>query len=595
VEVPRLTSQASALAGLLVVVALFCAPLFIRLGGWDLASDEAIYSYAVDRMVETGEWLTPRSIQVDGPFLEKPPLKFWIVAAAIRARLLPHDEFGLRFFDALMGAYAFVYIYLFGRRLAGVVCGVASVLTIYAMQSVLFDHGLRTNNMEAALLLTYCAGMYHFMRWVDGARQPRLHSLAVGLAFVLGFMTKFVAALFLPMVCAVVAIAVPLARRRWRAGWRDWVWPMVAAIVLIAPWFIYETVVFGRYFWQVILGLHVYTRFTGALDPAHLQPWHFYFTRTWDELAGSRFAAGIALAALIVTAWRGHPWQMRLLLIWWLLPLALISLGTSKLFHYAYPFLPPIAIAVGWMAGEIMRAASREWALRWSTHAERMRSSSESKQGWKRYLRSTLVTVAMLLIAITLITAISGPVSWRVGGVRVFQNSALVRPLLIAALLLVLAGRTAVALKVLAAVILVVLLPVSSYRFAALRAATVDDRWRTIRDCAASVAQAHPSAARGVFNAARTHTNHTHYYYLFRLGTWEEPETARPEDVRSRLFNPDQQTLVLMTTTDYDALGPQLRSELPTQPQPAAFLLDQIAIVMPGPYRSCATVARSPR
>ena len=36
-------------------------------------------------------------------FLEKPPLKFWIVAAPIRAGLLPHDEFGLRFWDAVFG------------------------------------------------------------------------------------------------------------------------------------------------------------------------------------------------------------------------------------------------------------------------------------------------------------------------------------------------------------------------------------------------------------------------------------------------------------------------------------------------------------
>src|SRR5688572_5216175 len=81
VEVPRLDSRSAALAGLLVVVALFCAPLLIGLDGWDLGNDEAIYSYAVDRILETGEWLTPRSIQVDGPFLEKPPLKFWMVAA----------------------------------------------------------------------------------------------------------------------------------------------------------------------------------------------------------------------------------------------------------------------------------------------------------------------------------------------------------------------------------------------------------------------------------------------------------------------------------------------------------------------------------
>jgi hypothetical protein len=41
-------------AALIFVLAAFCAPLFIGLGEWDLRNDEAIYSYAVDRIIETG-------------------------------------------------------------------------------------------------------------------------------------------------------------------------------------------------------------------------------------------------------------------------------------------------------------------------------------------------------------------------------------------------------------------------------------------------------------------------------------------------------------------------------------------------------------
>lgn len=64
--------------------------------------------------------------------------------------------------------------------------------------------------------------------------------------------------------------------------------------------------------------------------------------------------------------------------------------------------------------------------------------------------------------------------------------------------------------------------------------------------------------------------------------------------MRSHLLNPDQQTLALMTTRDYEALRLQLRSDAPTQPMPPAFVMDQIAIVTPGAYRPCATVPRPP-
>ena len=103
----RTGKRTSTLLGVLAVVLLFGLPLFFGLASENLRNDEAIYSYAVDRIVESGNWLTPESIPQSavpgdlhdraGAFLEKPPLKFWIVALPIKLGLLPHDEVGLRF------------------------------------------------------------------------------------------------------------------------------------------------------------------------------------------------------------------------------------------------------------------------------------------------------------------------------------------------------------------------------------------------------------------------------------------------------------------------------------------------------------------
>src|SRR5207344_155852 len=98
--------------------------LFAGLGGTDLRGDEALYSFAVYRTLETSDWLIPKSgPQEDAPFLEKPPLKFWIVAGAMKVGLLPHDEFGMRFWDVLFSGVAFLYVMAIGRRLAGPLCG----------------------------------------------------------------------------------------------------------------------------------------------------------------------------------------------------------------------------------------------------------------------------------------------------------------------------------------------------------------------------------------------------------------------------------------------------------------------------------------
>ena len=147
----RTGKRTSTLLGVLAVVLLFGLPLFFGLASEDLRNDEAIYSYAVDRIVESGNWLTPESIPQSavpgdlhdraGAFLEKPPLKFWIVALPIKLGLLPHDEVGLRFWDALFGAIAFVYVFLIGRRLVDPVCGFAAVFLLFIQSWLLFGHG----------------------------------------------------------------------------------------------------------------------------------------------------------------------------------------------------------------------------------------------------------------------------------------------------------------------------------------------------------------------------------------------------------------------------------------------------------------------
>ena len=158
----------------LVFVALaFCLPLYMGLGRADLRGDEAGHSFSVQRILEIGDWLAPRSSPgEDAVFLEKPPLKFWIVAAPIHFGLLPNDEFGLRFWDALFAGVAFLYVFAIGTELAGSVCGAVAVMILFVHYPLLFEHGVRGNNMEAALLLCYCGGIYHFMRWVRLKPDP---------------------------------------------------------------------------------------------------------------------------------------------------------------------------------------------------------------------------------------------------------------------------------------------------------------------------------------------------------------------------------------------------------------------------------------
>src|SRR6516165_5862299 len=131
--------------------------------------------------------------------------------------------------------------------------------------------------MEAALLLTYCGGIYHLFRWAN-SEEPESHRHAWPVAgyFAFGFLIKFVAALFLPVILLAAFVWQPHSTVRNRVGAREWILPALAAAAVIAPWFVYQTVERGLSFWSEILGHQIVTRFTSALDPNHLRPWHYY-------------------------------------------------------------------------------------------------------------------------------------------------------------------------------------------------------------------------------------------------------------------------------------------------------------------------------
>ena len=568
---------------LAAVLVLFCLPLFVNLDQSDLDNDEAIYSFAVDRMVATGDWLVPRMIAtVDGPFLEKPPLKFWLIALPQRAGLLPSNEFGLRFWDAVSGAAAFVYVFLIGSALLSPACGFVAVLLLFAHAPLLFSHGLRSNTMDAAVVLAYCGGVYHYLRWMKPSvvrvtadersnirtTNGRPHAFAVALYFVLGFMTKFVAILFLPVILAGTALTVPEHRRMLARGWRTWLAAACVAAALIAPWFTFAWIRFGQTFWHTILGVHVYQRFTSALDPGHLHPWHYYFSEMftfWESGALVLIGAGIALVA----GWSAREYARSaiVLVLWGLLPLAALSAVTSKLYHYAFPFLPPLALMGGYAAAIVP-------AVGWAPFDRAL----ERAYGWARsrvrapvrFLRLRAIRTALALaIAVCLVLAagslIFGRVQVSIGGLEL-ASAGVLRPGLAAFLFGVLLMPERRFRRQLLLVLVGCLLPLQTYRDSlALLTAGVHPR-RSLSACIRTV-QAAGDAPKGLrVDDPIESISHSIVYYFEPIRPWAHGQGA----------------------TDLPAL---LRE--PLGHGQAAALGEGMAVMLPPAYAACAAGADS--
>ncbi|HVL69940.1 MAG TPA: hypothetical protein VM364_21960 [Vicinamibacterales bacterium] len=532
---------------LLLVVAAFCLPLFVGLGASDLGNDEAIYSYAVESILDTGDWLSPRSSpNLHITFLEKPPLKFWIVAAPIALGLLPRSEFGLRFWDAVFGSLAFLYVFLIGRRLAGPVCGVVAVLVLFAHAPLIFEHGLRSNNMEAPLLLAYCGGVHHYLAWTASASRRRgtAHVAAVTAFFFLGFMTKFVASLFLPLVLALSALLVPTQRRMLRRDWFVWAAGAAAFVACAAPWFVYQYWKQGSQLLDVMFGEHVYTRFTAFADPSHLQPWHFYFSQLVVELQRSHSLLWVAfgVAVFAAEAVRVRLGDGVLLLVWAVLPLTLISFGTSKIYHYVYPFLPPFALFAGYGAAWLWRHATRltePLAARLPVRAGQL-----TRAAWRR--RAAILVLALSVTA-AVATVIEG--AWRieVGGRVLLSNSTVLRPLMVALIALMALGgvRAAAAVVLLLVVALVLPTPVTAYERNLVALRRGRQPLGHLAACIRSVHEAQWQRGQhvpGVY-APVSHEAFDHpYFYYLRGSGWHLP--LRDEVVREALGAGPQRPVV---------------------------------------------------
>jgi len=495
--------------------------------------------------------------------------------------------------------------------MAGSFGGGVALLILYSFDSLIFTHGLRQNNMDAALVLAYAGAVYHFLRWADesAVRASWRHALAVGLYFLLGFMTKFVAALFLLMVLGAAALELNSVRDKVRRDWRTWGMVAVVVTILIAPWFIYQTLQPDRQVWQVMLGSHVYQRFNGWLDPAHLRPWHYYFTDLFGQMtAAGTWSVVLAGGLLIHARVLRERWLEGTVALYWIyLPFVLMSIGTSKLRHYTYPFLPPVALAGGYFMASaanaiVSVAAARPpaWVSRIArtTRVDRViargRAAVTAMTGGGSFYRrdalrvwrvAALIAAAGFLVLAAI--AVVYPRRIRLSGLLIVRDPSVWRPCLAAMALGLLAGRARWTMRLAVPLILLTALPIAWYSTALERVTMGDHPLRTSRDCIESVRDEERAAGRaapGMFVVLPGGFYlHTYFFYYRHLG-WDRHDEVSDVDLLRMLDTPGEQRPVLMPRERFLAI--RAAHDRPGVVRPL-IQVDNVVALMPGPYAKC--------
>ena len=279
-----------------------------------LSTDEPRYISIGREMARSGDWITPRLW--GQAWFEKPPLLYWLIAAATRAGL--RDEWAARLPVALM-SLAFLAFYFrrlereFGRAPAAyatVILGTSAGWLAYSRLA------LTDIPMAAAL----SAAMLFALRSEAGAGP------------LLG-----VAILAKSLVPAI--LAAPLVwwgRRRPR----DLLVVALAATIVAAPWYVLCYARNGREFLDVLFVRHQLARF--ANGEMHPQPFWFYL----PVLAAGLFP-WTPLVPLLAARQNWRDPVRRYFLIWAAFGFAFFSASSGKLPGYLLPILPPVAALLG--------------------------------------------------------------------------------------------------------------------------------------------------------------------------------------------------------------------------------------------------------
>jgi 4-amino-4-deoxy-L-arabinose transferase-like glycosyltransferase len=304
-----------------------------------MAPDEGRYSGVALAMLRSGDWLVPR---LDGlPFFHKPPLFYWIGAAAMS--LTGPVEWAARLPSVLGAGAGATALYLFLRRWS--TAHVALLSTVVLATMPFFFLGAQFANLD--MLVAGCIACTVLL--AAGAAlskergEPWRMLLAGAYLFAAaGLLAKGLIGLVLPAMVIVIWCGatrrLPLALRLalWLPGW-------AVLLAVAGPWFVAMQMKYPDFFDYFVITQH-FRRFASSGFNNEHGFWFYLpvlagFTLPW-------FGWLLVPRGKDDDARPGRSDVDRLIWIWLAVIVVFFSMPRSKLVGYVLPALPPLAYLI---------------------------------------------------------------------------------------------------------------------------------------------------------------------------------------------------------------------------------------------------------
>ncbi len=332
--------------------------LFFQLGDLPfMGADEPRYARISEEMLLGGDYVTPR---LEGaPWLEKPPLLFWIQSLSFRA--LGVSEAAARLPVALLGILCALAVGGLARHLAGFRAGGLSILILST--SILFFIFARAGSTDMPLAACLTVALVCGYR-ATGSRNPTW-SLLSGAALGAAALAKGPVALILFGGIFTVYF-LWIEKLAWH--WRHLLAGTAAFLATSIPWYWSVWVENGYSFFVTFWLNHHLARIMSDLHH-HSQPFWFYLVvLAVGFFPWTPFLAGSCVRLCRRQGETGPNRGQVFLWIWAALPVLFFSLSESKLPGYVLPVVPAMALlaALEWdkdLAGET--ATGRSLRIQW--------------------------------------------------------------------------------------------------------------------------------------------------------------------------------------------------------------------------------------
>lgn len=330
------------------LIIIFCFGIFIALfalgKGALIDYDEALYGKIIQHGISQEVYATLYYNNV--PWFEKPPLLFW--AIYLSSKLFGVSEFAMRLPSALAGIGCLVLTYLISLAISE--RKIVALLSVFILVTIpIFWEAARQIRFDVPVTLFILFSCYSL---IQGNKNSKWYvGIAVGTG--LAILTKSIIGLFIPPL--IIIISFVYLNFKWLRS-KYFYFGVIGAGFIVVPWHIYQTMLWGKQFWNSYLFHHILQRYSenilgGASSNVIYLENLFIFTGPWFSL----YVLLIPILGFLYFTDRNNK-ALRPIIALFLCSIFILAVffyGRTKLFYYLIPVYPFIALFLALMCGHV--------------------------------------------------------------------------------------------------------------------------------------------------------------------------------------------------------------------------------------------------